>query len=84
MKMRWFVIEVSDDREDCIIVGNCVSTEMARKVTTALREQSSRTFKTIGPITQNMLDGKLNPEDLALAEAEMERNEYQQSGGQTH
>ena len=82
--MRWFVVEVSNDREDGIIVGNCKTKAMAEQVVIALREQSDRSFKTVGPITQNMLEGRMNSEDLELVEAQMEHLEHRQAGGLTH
>lgn len=84
MLMRWFVVEVSDDREDGIIVGNCKTKAMAEQVIIAMRALSNRNYKTIGPITQNMLEGRMNPEDIELVEAQMEQLEYEQAGGLTH
>ena len=84
MLMRWFVVEVSDDRENCIIVGNCKTKAIAEQAIIALRAQSNRSFKTIGPITQNMLEGRMNPEDIELVEAQMEHLEHQQAGGLIH
>ncbi len=84
MLMRWFVVEVSDDRENGIIVGNCKTKAMVEQVVIALRAQSNRTFKIVGPITQNMLEGRMNPEDIKIVEAQMEHLEYEQAGGQTH
>ena len=84
MLMRWFVVEVSDDREDGIIVGNCKTKAMAKQVVIALRVQSNRSFKIIGPITQKMLEGRMNPEDIELVEAQMEHLEHQKAGGLTH
>lgn len=84
MLMRWFVVEVSDDRTDCTIVGNCKTKEMAKQVIITLNAQSDRLFRIVGPITQNMIEGKLNPEDLALVEAQIEHIEYEQGGGRMH
>lgn len=85
MKMRWFVVEVSiSSSENCIITGNCATEALAKTVVDALEAQSDRIFRIVGPITQNMMDGKLDPEDIKLVEAQMEHLEHQQSGGLTH
>lgn len=84
MLMRWFVVEVSDDREDCIVVGNCKTKDLAKHTLIALNAQCDRNFKIVGPITQNMLEGRMNPEDIELVEAQMEHLEYEQAGGLIH
>lgn len=84
MLMRWFVVAVSDDSADCIIVGNCKTRELANICIAAVREQSDRNFKVIGPITQNMLEGRISPEDIELVEAQLEHIAFQQSGRRTH
>lgn len=85
MLMRWFVVEVPvSSSESCITVGNCKTKALAADVVTALEATSDSLFRVVGPITQNMLEGKLNPEDIELVEATMENLEYQQAGGLTH
>ena len=85
MKMRWFVVEVPvESSESCVTVGNCKTKALAMDVVTTLAAQSDSIFRVVGPITQNMLEGRLNPEDIELVEATMEHLEYQQAGGQTH
>lgn len=84
MKMRWFVVVVSDDRIDGAIVGNCATLTLAENVIDALVAQSDKTFRIVGPITENMIHGKLDPKDIELVEAQMEHFEYQQAGGQIH
>jgi len=85
MKMRWFVVEVPvSSSENCIIAGNCATEALAKAVVDSLEVQSDRIFRVVGPITQNMMDGKLDPKDIELVEAQMEHIELQQSGGLTH
>lgn len=85
MLMRWFVIEIPVSSSDiCIVVGNCKTKALAVDVITQLELQSDRLFRIVGPITQNMLEGRLNAEDIELAEAQMEHIEYEQAGGQVH
>ncbi|KKL75477.1 hypothetical protein LCGC14_2054490 [marine sediment metagenome] len=84
MSMRWFVIAVSDDSEDCILVGNCKTRGLAGELLAAVREQSNRNLKIVGPITETMLQGKISEEDLKRVEAELEHVEHLQSGGRTH
>lgn len=85
MLMRWFVMEVPVKSSDtCVIVGNCKTKAIAADVLTSLELQSDRIFRVVGPITQNMLEGRMNPEDIELVEAQMERLEYEQAGGLTH
>ncbi len=85
MSMRWFVVEVPVSSLDtCVIVGNCKTKASAMDAVTTLEAQSDSIFRVVGPITQNMLEGRLNPEDIELVEATMEQLEYQQAGGQTH
>lgn len=84
MLMRWFVVAVSNDSEDCILIGNCKTRELANKCIAAVREQSNRSFKIVGPITETMLQGRVSEEDLKRVEAELELIEYHQSGSLTH
>ncbi len=85
MLTRWFVVEVPVRSSDtCITVGNCKTKKLADDVVAELELQSDSIFRVVGPITQNMLEGKLNPEDIELVEATMEHLEHQQAGGQTH
>ncbi len=85
MLMRWFVVEVPvRSSNTCVTVGNCKTKALAIDVVTVLEAQSDSIFRVVGPITQNMLEGRLNPEDIELVEATMEHLEYQQAGGQTH
>lgn len=85
MLMRWFVIEIPVSSSDvCIVVGNCKTKALAVAVVTQLELQSDRLFRIVGPITQNMLEGRLNPKDIELVEAQMECLEHQQAGGLTH
>jgi len=85
MLMRWFVVQVPISSNGvCIIAGNCKTKELAMKVVDSLEEQCNDIFRVVGPITQNMLEGKLDPEDIELVEATMEHLEHQQSGGLTH
>ncbi len=85
MKMRWFVVEVPvSSSESCITVGNCKTKDLAQAVVDALELQSDSIFRVVGPITQNMMDGKLNPEDIALVEAQLQQIEHRQAGGQLH
>lgn len=81
MKTRWFVVEVSDEHIDCPIVGNCDTKELAEDVVTSLTMQSERNFKIIGPITENMIQGRCNSEDVKIIEAVMEHFEYISRGG---
>lgn len=85
MLMRWFVVEVPVRSSDvCVVVGNCKTKAMAAEVVTSLELQSDRLFRVVGPITQNMIEGRMNPEDIELVEATMEHLEHQQAGGLTH
>lgn len=85
MLMRWFVVEIPVRSSDtCVTVGNCKTKALAMDVVTALEAQSDSIFRVVGPITQNMLEGRMNPEDIELVEATMENFEYQQAGGLTH
>lgn len=85
MKMRWFVVEVSVSSSDiCVTVGNCKTKALAMDVVAALEPQSDSIFRVVGPITQNMMDGKLDPKDIELVEAQLEHIEHQQAGGQLH
>lgn len=84
MLMRWFVVSVSDDNEDCVLIGNCKTRELAGRCIASLREQSDRNFKIVGPITETMLQGRVSEEDLKRVEAELELIEYHQSGSLTH
>lgn len=85
MLMRWFVVEVPvSSSESCITVGNCKTKDLAQIVVDTLEAQSDSIFRIVGPITQNMMEGRLNPEDIKLVEAQMEHLEHQQAGGLTH
>ena len=85
MLMRWFVVEVPVRSSDvCVIAGNCKTKALAADVVTALEAQSDSLFRVVGPITQNMLEGRINPEDIELVEAQMEHLEHRQAGGLTH
>lgn len=83
--MRWFVVEVPvSSSENCITVGNCATEALAKTVVDSLEAQSDRLFRVVGPITQNMMDGKLDPKDIELVEAQLQQIEHQQAGGQLH
>ena len=85
MLMRWFVVEVPVRSSDpCVTVGNCKTKALAMDVVTVLEAQSDSIFRVVGPITQNMLEGRMNSEDLELVEAQMEHLEHQQAGGLIH
>lgn len=85
MKMRWFVVEVpASSSDNCITAGNCATEALAKAVVEALELRSDRIFRIVGPITQNMMEGKLDPKDIELVEAQMERLEHQQAGGLSH
>ncbi len=85
MKMRWFVVEVSiSSSDDCVIVGNCKTKDLAQIVVDTLEEQSDSIFRVVGPITQNMMDGKMDPKDIELVEAQLQQIEHRQAGGQLH
>ena len=85
MLMRWFVVEVPVGSSDtCVTVGNCKTKALAMDVVTTLEAQSDSIFRVVGPITQNMLEGRMNPEDIELVEATMEHLEHQQAGGLIH
>ena len=85
MLMRWFVVQVPiSSNSTCVIAGNCKTEELAKKVVDALEEQCDDIFRVVGPVTQNMIEGKLNLEDIDLAEAHMEHVELKNSGGRVH
>jgi len=84
MKSRWFIVEVSNESLDGTIVGNCATKALAEILVDALIAQSNRIFKIVGPITENMIQGRLDPKDIELVEAQMEQNEYKQAGRLTH
>lgn len=83
--MRWFIVEVPvNSSEVCKTVGNCATKKLAADLVIALEQSSDRIFRVVGPITQNMIEGKLNPEDIELAVAHVEHLELLQTGKQTH
>ncbi len=85
MKTRWFVVEVPVSSSDtCVTVGNCKTKDLAQKVVDALETQSDSIFRVVGPISENMIQGKLDPEDIKLVEAHLQHIEHLQAGGSTH
>lgn len=82
---RWFVMEIPvSSLEVCKIVGNCKTEKLAGDLVVALEAQSDGLFRVVGPITQNMIEGKLNPEDFKIAVAHAEYLECLQTGKQLH
>lgn len=70
--------------DTCITVGNCATEALAKTVVDALEPRSDRIFRIVGPISENMIQGRLDPEDIKLVEAQLEHIEYEQAGGQIH
>ena len=85
MKTRWFVVEVPVSSSDvCVTVGNCKTKDLAQKVVDALEVQADSIFRVVGPISENMVQGRLDPKDIELVEAHLQHIEHQQTGGLTH
>ncbi len=85
MLSRWLVVQVPVRSSDaCITAGNCETKDLAQSLVDALEMQSDNIFRVVGPITENMIQGKVTEEDVAQVVAEMECVEMLMHGGHLH